>query len=512
MKPRHTVLLLAAIKFILPFLLYNRYFQLHRDEYLYLAEGYHAAWGYLEVPPVLSVLAAVIHFFGSGFFWVKLFPGLLGSFTAWLIGNMVINLGGKNFAVILACMPVIIGGYMRLFFLFHPNFLDVFFWTLMAYALFCYIQSLENKWLYLFGLALGLGMMSKYSSSFYASALLLGLAISRHRSIYLNRHFYFAGLLAFIIFLPNLWWQYQHNFPVVHHMKELQEEQLQFISPVSFLAGQVMINLPFAFIWIAGLLFPVFSGKGNTYRLFSWAYILVIALLVWQHGKDYYALGAYPVLFAFGGYWLERFTEKRFVWTRYIMIAVPVILSMVIMPVIMPVSGPEKLAAYYEKLGIKNSGALRWEDQQDHPLPQDFADMVGWREMTEQCAKVFHTIPAAEQKRTMIYARGYFTAGALNYYGKRYGLPEVYSDNASFLFWMPDKYDIQNLLLVGHSMPDVDDKVFQQFGQVSVKDSVSMPLFRENGMKFILFEHANDSCNQILEKGIAGLKAEYSRK
>jgi hypothetical protein len=176
------------------------------------------------------------------------------------------------------------------------------------------------------------------------------------------------------------------------------------------------MNLPFVFIWIAGILFTVFSMKGKEYRLFAWAYVFVISLLIWQHGKDYYALGAYPVLMAFGGFWLEELTMVKFGWTRYAMIAVPVIISILVMPLILPVYKPAKLADYYEKKDFKSTGALRWEDQQDHALPQDFADMIGWREMTEQCAKVFHSLPIEEQKRTMIYARGYYSAGALNYY------------------------------------------------------------------------------------------------
>jgi hypothetical protein len=342
--------------------------------------------------------------------------------------------------------------------------------------------------------------------------LLFGLIVSRHRNIYSNKHFYAAGLLAFLIFLPNLLWQYNHNFPIVKHMQELKDEQLQYINPVNFIIGQVVMNLPFVFIWIAGLLFTVFSKEGKNFRLFAWAYVFVIALLIWQHGKDYYALGSYPVLFALGGYCLEKITAKKFAWTRYVIIGVPVLLSVIVMPAVMPVFEPVKLAGWFEKMGLKSTGALRWEDQQDHALPQDFADMIGWREMTEQCAKVFHSLPPGEQTRTMIYARGYFSAAALNYYGKQYGLPEVYSDNASFLFWMPEKYHLNNLLLVGHRMPGSDDKVFQQFERATIKDSVNIPMFRETGTKFILFENANDSCNRIIEEGVAGLKAEFTRK
>ena len=61
-------------------------------------------------------------------------------------------------------------------------------------------------------------------------------------------------------------------------------------------------------------------------------------------------------------------------------------------------------------------------------------------------------------------------------------------------------------------MPAKDDAVFQQFEKATVLDSVNMPLFRENGMKFILFEHGNDSVNNMIEKGIAEMKGKFSRK
>jgi hypothetical protein len=52
--------------------------------------------------------------------------------------------------------PFMIDGYMRLFFLFMPNFLDVFFWTLMAFSVIRFIQTQQNKWLYVFGISAGL--------------------------------------------------------------------------------------------------------------------------------------------------------------------------------------------------------------------------------------------------------------------------------------------------------------------------------------------------------------------
>ncbi len=505
------VLLLAVVKFVLPFFLQDPVYQLHRDEYLYLAQGDHLSWGFMEVPPLLSVFAWISNLFGSSMFWVKFWPDLFGTLTFLLVGKIILSLGGKTFALILGWLPFILDGYMRLFFLFMPNFLDVFFWTLIAFSVIRFIQTQQNKWLYVFGIAVGFGMMSKYSVAFFSASILAGILFTPHRKIFTNKHFYFASIIALLIFLPNILWQYNHRFPVITHMNELQEEQLKYNSAAGFVISQFFMNLPCVFVWIAGLIFVIFKSPGKTYRLFAWTYIFVIALLILLRGKDYYALGVYPVLFAFGAYHLEKATSLRLRWTRYVMIVFSLALGIFGMPLTMPLAKPEGLVEYYKRTGLSNTGSFKWEDQQMHPLPQDFSDMMGWKEMALKAGVVYNSLPPHEKEKTFVYCRGYYSAGALNYYRKEAGLPEVYSDNASFLFWMPDKYDVRDLILVGHQVPGKDDIVFNQFEKMTIKDSVDIPLFRENGMKIILYENGNDSLNSIITKAVAKLKNRFSR-
>src|SRR5215216_293285 len=139
--------ILALVKLVIPFFLQNSSFQPHRDEYLYLAEGHHLAWGYLEVPPLLSVFAWLTNAFGGSMFWIKIWPALFSAFTFLFVGKIILAFGGKTFALILGWLPFMIDGYMRLFFLFQPNFLEVFFWTAIAFCVIRYIQSQQNKWL-----------------------------------------------------------------------------------------------------------------------------------------------------------------------------------------------------------------------------------------------------------------------------------------------------------------------------------------------------------------------------
>ena len=280
MKEKRFLYILAVIKFLLPLLLQHSFYQPHRDEYLYLAEGHHMAWGYLEVPPLLSVFAWLTNHLGGGPFWIKLWPNLSGVCALLLTGHLILSFGGKRFALLLGCLPLMIGGYLRLFYLLHPNFLDVLFWTLLFFSIIRYIQLQQARWLYLFGLAAGLGMMSKYSVAFCIISILAALLLTPQRRVFLNKHLYGAALLALLIFLPNILWQYNHHFPIVNHMEELHDEQLKYNSPLNFVIGQLMMNLPFVFVWLAGLAFVIFSPAGKPYRFAAWAYVFIIAILI----------------------------------------------------------------------------------------------------------------------------------------------------------------------------------------------------------------------------------------
>ena len=489
-KEYRLLYLLALLKLILPFLIQDPAWEPHRDEFLYLGEGRHMAWGFMEIPPVLSVFAWLTNLFGGGMFWIKFWPSLLGAGTYILMGRLILSFGGRWFALVLGLLPFVFGAYLRMFFLFQPNSPEIFFWTLMAYGLIRHVQTGQPRGLYIAGIAMGLGMMSKYSAAFYAASLLGGLLLTKERRVFFNRHFYFALAIGLVIFLPNLIWQYVHGFPVVYHMKELQRTQLQYIGPGAFLIDQVLMYLPCFFVAVAGLIWAGFSREGRPYRWISWAYLLVILLLLAGHGKSYYSAGAYPVLFAFGALGLERWTTGRLLFWRYVMMAVTAFLGYTYVTIALPWLPPARLAAYYAKTGVaRKTGSLRWEDQQDHPLPQDFADMLSWKEMTQKVAKAYSLLDSAEKAHTFLFCDNYGEAGAVNYYGPRYHLPPVYSDNASFLYWMPDNfYQFNTLLLVTDDKAEMQHAFIREFASVTLVDSITTPYAREAGSLIILMK------------------------
>ena len=484
--------LLALIKFILPFFLQNSVYEPHRDELLYLAEGAHPAFGYMEVPPMISVFAWLIQHAGNNMFWIKFWPSLFGALNLILVGKILISLGGKQFSLFLLFCCFVFTGFLRVHFLFQPNTFEVFFYSVISFGLIRYIQTTDNKWLYITGIGAGLGMLSKYSVAFYLVSLLPALLLTKHRTIFLNRHLYQALALAFLIFLPNLIWQYVNHFPVIYHMHELSTTQLQYVPLSVFLLEQLLMFLPCCFIWVAGLFYLLMHPKGRPFIFLCWAYVGVIAILIWFHGKSYYSLGLYPVLFAFGSLAIEQWTVRRLYFLRYVFSSIIILLGWYFLFFGIPILAPEKLAVFFQKTNSNGKGVLRWEDQQDHPLPQDFADMLGWEEMTRKAAVAYHSMDSSQRANAIIFCDNYGMAGAINYYRKKYRLPEAYSDNASFLYWIPDTIRYQNIVLLTDDQEEMQHDFIKEFEHAAVVGRVQNPYARENGTQIILLKGASD--------------------
>ncbi|HWK03458.1 MAG TPA: glycosyltransferase family 39 protein [Puia sp.] len=493
-KLEYLIYLLALVKFILPFLLQNRVYEPHRDEFLYLAEARHLAWGYLEVPPLMSLLAYFTNLFGGGLFWIRVWPSLFGALTYIVVGRLILHLGGKGFALALGFLPFVCGYYMHVHYIFQPNFLEVFFWTLMAYGLMRHIQTNKPRGLYIAGIGFGLGMMSKYSVAFFFVCLMLGLLLTPERKVFRNRHFYFALLISLGIFLPNLIWQAVHGFPVIRHMKDLQSQQLGKVSQIGFLRDQLLFNLPGLFIWMAGLYWSCFSPHGKQYRFASWAIILVLAFLTIAHGKSYYGMGAYPILFGTGAVALEHWTSYRRYYLRYALVIFSVVTGVFVNMIALPLLPPKQLAAFYAERPIfRQLGFLQWEDQKDHALPQDFADMLGWEEMTERIGKVYYSLDDTQRTQAVLDCGNYGEGGAADYYGPAFHLPPAMGHAASYLLWTPEDFFNRDVfILITDDRDDIHADWIKEFHSASLVDSVTTPYAREFGSYIILLKRPSE--------------------
>jgi len=498
------ILLLAILKFLLPFLLRSPVYELQRDEFLYFMQGQHPALGYLENPPLLSWMATISSWLGGGENWVRFWPSLIGAFTLIFTCLITAELGGRTFAQLLAGIAITTGAFLRTHALFQPNILDILSWTSSVYFLLCFLRSQQTSQLIALAISLSLGFYGKYSIAFFAAALFIALLISAQRKILFQKRVYMALLLAVVIILPNIYWQYLHNWPLVHHMEELRETQLKYVNKMDFIKEQFLMTLPVLFVWIGGLIWLL---KNAAWRFLGYTYFFVILLLILGSGKSYYALGIYPMLFAAGAVAWQQWTVKL-KWLQPVLMIIIIGMTRLILPMALPIYEPTKLAAVYKKYNIKH----KWEDQQEHPLPQDFADMLGWKELTAKAASFFNSLPDSVKNNTNIYCGNYGQAGALQFYEKdELFKKKVMSFNGSFLLWIPGNIRFKNLLLISEQMPGNDEELFQHFKRTTLVDSVTNTYSRQLGNKIIFYEQADEKANELFYTAFMKKKKLFSR-
>lgn len=487
---------LAALKFFLP-LLTHADFEFHRDELLYIAMGNHLAWGYLENPPMIGVLAALTRLlFGDSLWALHFFPALSGAAVVILIGLMAHELGGGRFAQVLAAFAYIMApAFMRSTTLFQPVCFDQLAWAAVAYlAILLLKKATPQRWL-LFGVAIGLGLLTKYTMLFFAFALLLGILLTPARRMLHSKWPWLAVGIAFVMILPNLLWQQTHGWPVIEHMQTLSRNQLTHVEPAGFILMQALMSFAAFPVWMFGLYF-YFSQAGKTFRAIGWSYVACFALLLFLSGKVYYLLPAYPMLFAAGGVMFEKYVARtQRLWLRPALLGFIFICNLIGVPHGVPllsISSFEKYATFTAK-HMGSAEPLRWEDGKLHLIPQDYADMLGWENQAATVAQVYRSLTPREREQCVILASNYGQAGALQHYARQYGLPQVISYHGSFYLWGPGNASKEILLTVGIDAEDLQPH-FQSVEQVGM---ITHAFARENNVPIMLCRNANVSLQEI---------------
>ncbi|MEZ5054993.1 MAG: glycosyltransferase family 39 protein [Chitinophagales bacterium] len=294
-----------GLKFVLQFLLLSNEYELQRDEYLHLDQANHLAWGYISVPPFTSWTSSIIQLLGNSIFWIKFFPALYGALTIYIVWKAIEALNGNLFALILGATCVLFSALLRLNTLYQPNSFDVLCWTALYFILLKYIKTDDSKWLYVGATVFAVGFLNKYNIVFLLIGLYLLYCLQSTGKYFLNTS-YFAILLGLILILPNLVWQYNNNFPVFHHLKELADTQLVNVNRFDFLKNQLLFFVGSLIVIFSSFYALLFYKPFQKYRLFFFSILFTIIAFLYFKAKDYYAIGIYPIYIAFGSVYLAN--------------------------------------------------------------------------------------------------------------------------------------------------------------------------------------------------------------
>jgi hypothetical protein len=421
-----------------------------RDELYYLACGEHPAWGYVDQPPLIGWIAWFLqHTIGTSIWALRLLPALAGAATVVLAGLLARELGGRRWAMFLASLAALTAPVsLALSHFFTMNAFDPLLWTAIAYLVVRIAKTgSQHLWLAVGALA-GITILNKYGVVFWLFGLVAGILLTSLRQCLCHRWFWFGCAVASAIALPNFFWQWQHEFPFLQLMHNVRQHGRDIVlPPLPYLKAQAEMLGYVAAILVPFALLFFFSKQGCPVRSLGWAYLVFLAEMIALHGKTYYVAPVYPIMFAAGAVWIESTTERRlWVWAKPALALGIAAISGIYAPTILPILSVPTFLAYEHKMGIEQQ---KFEHQPQGVLPQLYADMFGWEEIAQRVAAYYHTLSPEEQKKTAIFANNYGDAGAIDFFGPRYGLPKSIGNHQSYWIWGPRQYTGESMIVLG---------------------------------------------------------------
>jgi hypothetical protein len=263
------------------------------------------------------------------------------------------------------------------------NAFEILLWAGAAYVVVVLLADEQPRFWLLFGLLVGIGLQNKHTFVLFAAGWVLGLLLHR-RSAFPSRWLWLGGLLALIIFLPNLVWQVQHDWPTLEFYAGAAGKNIAS-SPVDVLLDQLLTMNPLLLaVWLLGLAWLL---RSRTFRPLAWSYLVPLLLLMFLGSSRPDRLApAYVPLFATGAVGIEQLTRRR-AW-RWLPAAAAVLVLV--------------SAGVTAPLGL--------------PL-----------------------LPPEDQEKAAIFTSNYGEAGAIHFYGRDYGLPEPISGHNNYWMWGPGR-------------------------------------------------------------------------
>jgi len=437
-------LILTALTAAFHLAVANRY-DLFRDELYFIVCGWHPAFGYLDQPPLVPLLAAGLYDLG-GQTWVVRLPAVFAAAAlVWLVIAFVRLLGGRDGAAWIAGIAAALAPMlMGLTATFNTTTFEPLVWTLLAYAIARAVVLDDRRALVWGGAVAGLAMEAKYALPLWLASLALALAVFPERRLFRYRELWLGLGIAVVLAAPSVVWQALHGFPFVELVRNAHYKDL-VVPPLPFVANQIVVFNPlFAPIWLAGLIAPFARRDLRAMRFVAVAFAIAAVATVVGHGKDYYLAPAYPPLLAIGGVALERLVRNVVLRIGYL--AVAVALSVIIAPLALPILSPARLVAHEQHLHV-TAHAQERGDAGD-AIPPTLADMLGWHDFVRQVGVAYDSLPPNERARTSIVADNYGEAAALDVYGSAYGLPPALSGHNEYFLWGLRGQDPVNILRV----------------------------------------------------------------
>ena len=420
-------------------LIINRQYGFHGDELYFLDCGLHPDWGYVDHPPFTPLVARLATaLFGVNLFAFRLFPALSLALSCLLTGWLARRLGAGRFGEFLACFcfvmaPMItrVGAFLNI-----PSF-ELTFWLVAAHVLVTIEHRNGGRWWLAFGAVCGLALLNKHTTFFMGTGTAVGLIMTHRRRDLQTVWPWLGGVVALLIFTPNLVWQYRHDWATLEFVRNINAEVMD--SRLEFVLGQfVLMNLFSCWVLGAGLLFYFRDPAGMRHQMLGWIFVTVLLILLMLRAKVYYLLPAYPLLFAGGAVWLERrWSGFRGNVKRAVLATAIGGMGLLFVPIVAPVGTLEWKESYSERLF--GDPAL---------LTFDFHYQLGRPEELATFKQIYAGLTPEERSKAVILTGEYDSVSALHLLGE--DMPPAISGSNSHYLWGPQGATGDCLIVLGY--------------------------------------------------------------
>ena len=429
----------------------------HCDEVLHIEAGKHLAFGYLDFPPLIGLISWLQNLFYSDSLYVNhLFIYLNSSLIILICGLITIRLGGGVLALLLTESALIFSpGFGATQYLYLPTAFEQMFWVIIIYYLIQYCTSQNLKYLLFIGLFAAIGFMNKYSIVFLLAGQIISVLLFK-RELLTRRITWLSVFLFILLILPNIFWQFFNNFPVLKHMSELYETQLNQQSFLNELKTLILFLNPLTiFLWLTALIVVPFHPGFKKYRLPVFTLLFSTILLFLSKGKSYYFFPIILSLIAVGSVFVESILKKR-KWIGYGYLIFLILFGSYLLPHGIPVLKLEKYINSYN-LTPNKDGKI--------PLTfENYYSKVNWDRILKSLAQNYESLSNEEKRNCYVWGRHYSMAGNTNLLGTKYKLPFAFSLHSSYYSWVPD-FD-KNIVVIAIGESNLKKDYWEKYFEV----------------------------------------------
>jgi hypothetical protein len=407
-----------------------------RNELYFIICGRHPDFGYVDQPPAVPLLAAATQLFGDSVWLLRLPAAAAAVALVPLTAAFARLAGGRGRSMVLAAAAAALSPALAgLTSILTTATFEPLAWTACAFLILRAVMLEDRRALLWAGLAVGVAMEAKYGIIMWLIPLAAGLLLTPARRIFVWRELWIGLAIAAVVSAPSLIWQAIHGWPfltvVTNHTKTVLTG-----TPVVFAIQQVRaLNPVLAPLWLAGVIAPFFLSGLKPLRFLSITFVGAAAIDFATGGKDYYLFAAYPTMFAVGAAACAGLDRR----IAGIWLAASAALFAAVAPVVLPLLDPPALARYIS--------AAHLQPRPDElaavgaPLTQVFSDEMGWRDLEKQVARIYRSLPEAERSQAAIVTTNYGESAAIDFYGRKDGLPPTLTGQNQYFLWGPHGYD-----------------------------------------------------------------------